>query len=337
MSQEAQAKQDLILEQGADAQMPEVDEEAPESGPRIVEKARGNIQETAEAQELPSFDEVMIKVQNIEQGDNDTLNKLVNGEVGKPGLGSKIMKYVIRDPHGLNGKLGWHCKPQEKGPLTPEQSKALADAINNKIDGDKMHAATELKQTERGKKNVREEAEQETVNKEEAIDEEILKDLIGAIESARDFARMTDLMHYARREKFILVSREDGKWKIEPITGLKGSHEIAQAFNSKRVSLKEEQDRIAEARKKKMLDGIKRTVGEKETRGALKYLVADFYGRKRGIVRFTELEKGDWTVEPMEGVEGGEEIVKIILDRKKELNTALSRDRLNEILKNRRR
>ena len=324
MSKEGSEAHDLQMAQAANEQ----ENELVESGLRALKPVEGSPEAQAVAGEreavsdvmkLPLFEEAVAAIEAVNKGDNKALDQLSHA------YGNKNVKFIKRIPEAPNGGKGWHPVAREDGPLTLEQSRLLSDIIYEKIDVDKMNADAEKSGAARNRRKARKEKGQKEPKEENGSKAEInsfeQEKLREIVENAQDLKALTDFAHDAKREGLIKLSG-GRKWKAEAIRELKGSHELAQAINSKQKKLLKEmyRKRGLESRKqeqlKRKLAGIKGAINEKEDLLGLEKLSYQFLGGKIGIVKKVNLPGRDWTVEAIEGKEGSEEVVKMVLERK---------------------
>lgn len=333
MSKEGSAAQDLKIAEAANAQESEVRNLKPVEGSPEAEAVLGEREAVSEVMKLPLFEEALAAIEAVEKGDNKALDQLSHS------YGSKNVKFLKRMPFGPNGGSGWHCSAQEKGPLAVEQSQQLADLINSKIDVEKMNADAEAAGAARRKRKVRKQEGKEGQEAEKAKESEPeagtkveissfeLEKLIGIVEGAEDMRALTNFVHDAKvhdAKRAGLIKMSGGrKWEVSAVEDLEGSAQLVQAINSKKKKLLKDiyRTRAQEQRKKEKLQrklaGLERSMNEKEDLSGLEKLAYQFLDRKLGVIKKVSLPgKGNWTVEAVEGKEGSEEVVKMVLARK---------------------
>jgi len=313
MSKQGQEAQDRRQDNAAEAQLEsEVRELAPTEGTLKAEEVRDQVQSLTENGELPSFKEAFAEIEAVPQGDNAAADRLSHK------YGNKRVKYVKRVPNSTNGGPGWHCKGREDGPLPLLESLILAGSINDKIDEAKMNADALNRKSGNQKEN-----------KKESIDAELIRGLIAAIEAAKNLEELHKIAHEAA-DMGLLVGKSTGhnKWKVEPIPGVEGSEEVAQAIESKKKKLIKQGyvEKALEAQKQERLQhrlaGIERKLNEKQTDRELEIFAYRILEQEAKLVKKVNLADGEWTVEALENVELSEDVVALVLARKEILKRA---------------
>lgn len=269
---------------------------APESGSDEANAVRGQIIELAGLKNRPTLLDALAECNNIENGDNRGADLLSHK------YGSKALKYVKRIPTDMDGGAGWHCEGREDGPLSPEESAQLAEVINSLIDLRKMKENAEKNREER-----------------EVMEGMIV--VISELTEPDDLKKLRNIAIDANRMGLVHKT-ETG---VAPIRNLKGSHELAQAINSKKKELADKADaKENEIREKqrteRRVEGFKRVI-ETLTDEDKKFeiYVYQILERETGFLKKRTLKKEDWTVEAIEGVYGSKQLVEIVLARKEAL------------------
>lgn len=326
MSKAGQVAQDLRNREAANEQLrSEIQELAPESGTQEAEAVRGKIQtlpQASEAKELPSFEDALDACAQVTQGDNAAADVLSHK------YGSRAVKFIKRIPTAPDGGLGWHVEGRDDGPLTPEQSKQLAVAINDRIDIEKMKKDAEANRAKREKQKENKVEEQPAAEPAaESIDPTgVMEGMVLAISELTDVADLKKLRNIALdADRMGLVRKTDTG--VAPIKDLKGSHELAQAINSKRKELlnkKEEQEQEAEEKQRteRRIEGFKRTIDTITDNLELESFVYRKMERESHFLKKINLKNREWTVEAIEGKYGSKELVGIVLARKDALKKA---------------
>jgi hypothetical protein len=293
MSKQGSEADDLRLKEVADAaqQEAEEDEAPPESGEvSIASETHSDVKKTVEKHKI-GYDEAASRLLTITNA--KTLRKLAKA------CHEADIVIVDFEPNGAY----FEAKPVRG--KTEEVSQQLADMLNEKRD--ELIKKPEPKQPKKAKRR------RPKAKKPEREPTRIEK-LIETIGAVKDFEAFEEIVTSLQRAKMILLTLDErGKWKVEAIEGVEGSKELVQAIESKRRELK------AAERLHRILNGIEEDIGQARSDHDLEVYVWQELVQKLEIVNKINLDGGDWTVEPIEGKEGSEEVVKMVLSRKERL------------------
>lgn len=310
MSKASQEANDLRQADAAQEQVRESDfrETAPEpDSPEAVaaEEARAKLKAVAEVKDLPSFEEAMTVVNSVKLGDNKAADSLSHR------YGNKTMQYIKRFPAEQGNEkfkdYSWHCEGREDGPLTKEQSQELADALNSKIDLEKMKEDAAINKSRNERKKVKQKN-----NAPEQTDQEIMQELAIRLESIDDINKLKNLAEKCEDAKFLVITRKG----VKAIANLEGSQKLADAFNSKKEELST----------KNLMQEIENTPNSGELDKLAYRIEQDGFIRKE----ITGNRASSWKANAIEGKKWSQKLTDVLNGRREEL---MAEDLINEVNK----
>lgn len=326
MSHDSQAAHDLRDREASDTQeeelkVPRIDSDIRELAPgkaanETAAGVRGKVKEVAETREPTSFEDAMKSLEPVEYGDHAALLKLAYQYSGE-----KLI--VCRTEKGKGFKaFAREAKEDETLPLSPEQSQELANAINKKIDFEKMEKQAGKKKKKRKVKPARPASKKEKQEKESRYSVEELTAAIPKIHSKSELGKLLD---FAESKGLCRVDKSGTRLVITEAEGVDGSTELAAAFNAQFDAIREADH--AE-RNRKQVEWATRMMGNAKNTPHLRKIIE---GRLNHMIEVKDgQQRHEWTVSPKSQSPRDLEVAQIATKKKAELREAFFQQRQRE-------
>jgi|GEM_PF-5524564 len=324
MSKALEAK-DLRLAEGAAAQESDIRElTAAQQAEGVrgmlqavtsAEKGRGQLPEITESITPPSFDEAMAEILAIPEGDNSAVGVLGHKYI------NRNVRYVSMVADGPG--LGFHFAAHDKSPLTPTQSEALAEALNKRIDVERMKKAAEKSAVKTAKRAEKKAQEEPKTEKEPDLADKVMS----LVADAENMNHLTEVVMYCKRNELLEVDFEGRHWKVRGLEGNAKSNNLAQTINSKKNRLLNE-IRITKERVEAFKKEIEYAPNLEELGKTAWNIHRTGFVEKKFVGKATANE---WEALPKKGQQGSQELAKALSGRQMELRKLEDKQRAEKI------